>query len=238
VTITAGVDVPGIAPGSQLNGLRQIAEAMCERHRTIGSGNGDAVQVARFHANVPDERRLTRDMSPAEIQARLDSFNRTPDGIVAAGGLCAPVNNYYEQFVIADAARPVRNALANFQADRGGIRYNPPPKLSSLTSGVGSVTAAQDASNATKTAFAVTCSSAVEVDVFAVYTSLLFGNFGARAFPEYVEGWIKLALAAAARKAETLLLDGISAASTTVTLAGLVGAGREVFARLGQVAAG
>lgn len=239
VTITAAVDIPGIAPGQKLNGLRQVAEAMCERFRTIGTGNGDAVQVARFNTNVSENRRLTRDMSPAEIQSRIESFDTSPEGITAAGGLCAPVNSYYEQMIIADASRPVKAALANFIADRGGIRYNAPPTLASVTSGVARITAAQDlAGSPTKTPFAVTCPGITEVDIASIYTSLLFGNIGARAYPEYVEGWIKLGLAKAARVAETALLDGIAAASSTVTTAGLVGAGREVFARLGQVAAG
>jgi hypothetical protein len=239
VTITAAVDVPGMAPGQKLNDLRQVAEAMCERFRTIGTGNGDAVQVARFTNNYSENRRLTRDMSPEQIQSRLDSFDKTPQGITAAGGLCAPVNNYYEQMVIADAARPVKDALASFQADRGGIRYNAPPTLASVTGGVARITAAQDlAGSPTKTAFAVTCPGITEVDIASIYTSLLFGNIGARAYPEYVEAWIKLGLAKAARTAETALLDGISSASTQVTTAGLVGAGRELFARLGQVAAG
>jgi len=239
VTITAAVDVPGMAPGQKLTDLRQVAVAMCERFRTIGTGNGDAVQVARFTNTYQENRQLTPDMSPAQIQARLDSFDRTPQGITAAGGLCAPVNNYYEQMVIADSARPVKDSLAGFQAYRGGIRYNAPPTLASITGGVARITAAQDlAGSPTKTAFAVTCPGITEVDIASIYTSLLFGNIGARAYPEYVEAWIKLGLAKSARVAETALLDGISAASTQVTAAGLVGAGRELFARLGQVAAG
>ena len=52
VTITAAVDVPGLRAGQELSGIRQVAEAMCERFRTIGTGNGDAVQVARFNSHV------------------------------------------------------------------------------------------------------------------------------------------------------------------------------------------
>lgn len=236
--LTASAEFGGVSAGAELPSLRKVAELMIQRQRRLGTGNDDDVQIARFELNLPDDRRIDMSTMSLEQQTeRINSFSRDPQSITAAGGLCAPVNNYYEQYVISDSARPVRDALANFQADRGGIRYNPPPTLASLTSGIGTVTAAQDASNTTKGVFTVTCPSIVEVDVAAVYNQLQFGNFGARAFPEQVEAWIKLALAAQAREAEKLLLDGIAAASTSVTSAGLVGAGRELFVRLAQAAA-
>lgn len=241
VSIVASADVPGITAGAPVTSTRQIAELMIDRQRTLGRGNEDNVPVVSFSLEMPQDRHLSSHLSSEELLNRLSSFDTTPTSITAAGGLCAPVNNYYAQMVIAGAERPVRDALANFTADRGGIRYVPPPKLSSITSGVGTVTAAQDlagGSPATKSCFTVTCNTITEVDITAVYNCLTFGNFGARAFPEQVEAWVQLALALQARTAEQLLLDGIAAASTSVTTAGLVGAGREVLARLGQAAAG
>lgn len=248
-TITAGADLRGIRPGQRFESMRSIAEAMSERHRYLGKGEADdRVPVAHFELAIPEARRLTSDMSwretlraigvaePVVAAATGQAYNA--QGIQAAGGLCAPTAGYYEQMVVAEAMRPVRDALANFGADRGGIRFNPPPHLADITSGVAVQTAAQDAAGTpSKGCFHIGCNSIQEVVIDAIYSCLEFGNFGARTFPEAVEAWTRLALALHARVAETHLLDGIAAASTAVTSAGLVGGAREVVARLGQAGA-
>lgn len=311
VSITASADVPGYSPGQRLNSIADIARAMIERHHNLGAGRGgpeDRVPVVRFTLDQPVDRRLDSQMSVRQVQETIGRFARNGTALTAAGGLCAPTEGYYDQLVIAEAMRPVRDFLPNFGADRGGIRFNPPPKLSQITQGVGTVTVAQDAGGvvvadgattsgsatvtsataaftaadigrtisgagipagstitavgsatsitisqlATATAtgvsitigrgskatFTVTCPSIVEVLVQAIYTSIQFGNFLGRSFPEQVEAWTRLAAALGARVAETALLDGIAANSTAVTAAGLVGAGREVLVRTGQAAMG
>lgn len=237
-SIIAAADVPNTAAGSTVRSSRQLAEMMVERHRTMGRGNGDNVPVATFQLNTDNRRHLGYDDN---VYDRMAEFNQTPQGILAAGGLCAPTASYYRQMILSEADRPVRDALANFTADRGGIRYNPPPTLADVAAGtpaaVGIVTAAQDAANAQKTCFTVNCNAPVEVTINAIYNCLTFGNFGARAFPEQVQAWQDLALAWQARLAETMLLDGIAAGSTTVTAQGLVGAAREILAILGRASA-
>ena len=235
MSITAAAGIPNVNAGAKVKNLREAATLMLARQRNLGRGtDGDDVPVIQFNLDMERDRRLGRE---TDVLEQIKKFNTAPDAITAAGGLCAPVDNYYNQAVIAQAARPVRDALANFTADRGGIRFNPPPQMASITSGVGTVTAAQDGSNATKSCFTVTCPSIQEVDITAIYNCLTFGNFGARTFPEQVEAWTELALAVQARLAESYLLNGISLASTTVTTGSNVGAGRELFARYGQVAA-
>lgn len=310
VSITASADVPGYSPGQRLNSIADIARAMIERHHNLGSGRGgpeDRVPVVRFTLDHPEDRVLSSQMSVKQIQDAIGKFTSNGAALTAAGGLCAPTEGYYDQLVIAQAARPVRDFLPNFGADRGGIRFNPPPKLSAITQGFGVVTAATDASGVTftdgvlnsttlvtsataaftqadvgrtitgtgipagttitavasatnatmsqaatatassvsitigrgsKATFVVTCPSIVEVVVSAIYSSIQFGNFLGRSFPEQVEAWTSLMAAVAARTAETMLLDGIAANSTAVTSAGLVGAGREILVRTGQAAMG
>lgn len=242
VSLVASSSLDGIRAGSTVKNLKQAAEMLVEKDRRLRNSAAEGnVPVVSFNLNLPESRHLSSRESGEQTMERINSFDHSPQVIQAAGGLCAPVNSYYGQTVIADSGRPVRDALANFSADRGGIRFNPPPKLAQITSGVGIVTAAQDLAGgapATKNCFTVTCPPATQVDVAAVYNCLTFGNFGARAFPEQVEAWSQLALALQARTAEQMLLDAIAAASTTVTTVGLVGAGRELFARYGQAAAG
>lgn len=311
VTITASADVPGYAPGQRITDVAGIARALIERHHNLGTGRGapeDRVPVVRFTLDTPADRNLSSQMSPRQVQEAISRFAVSGQALTAAGGLCAPTEGYYDQLVIAETARPVRDFLPNFGADRGGIRFNPPPKLSQITQGVGVVTAAQDSAGVTfadgsstsgsvtytsataaftqadvgrtivgtniplgatiagvtnattislsvpatatgsslsftvgrgsKATFTVTCPAIVETLVQAIYTSIQFGNFLGRSFPEQVEAWVSLAAALAARVAETALLDGIAANSTAVTSAGLVGAAREVLARMGQAAMG
>jgi len=313
VRITSAPDVPGYAMGQPFNGLGDIAAAMVARRQNLaflpdgGAGDGDKLLVARFTLDIPEERQLSPHASGDHNMVKVERFTKDP-ALVAAGGLCAPVAGYYDQLIIAEAIRPVRDALPTFGAERGGIRFNPPPTLSQVTQGVGIVTAAQDSGGnsfadgattsgsatvtsataaftaadvgrtisgagipagatitavgsatsvtmsalATATAtgvtitigrgskatFIATCPATVEVDAVAIYSSVQFGNWTDRTFPEQVEAWMKTVAAVWARTADQALLDGIAAGSIATTCAGLVGGGREVLARLGQAASG
>ncbi len=250
VTVTAGADLDGHRAGARFGNLREIAEAMSQRHQYLGKGmNDDRFVVAHFNLNLPESRKLSDQMSwretmrvIGEAEAVVAAATGQPyslKSLAAAGGLCAPTAGYYEQMVVAEAMRPVRDACANYGADRGGIRFNPPPHLADITSGVAVQTAAQDlAGSPSKGCFHIGCNTIQEVTIDAIYNCLEFGNFGARTFPEAVEAWTRLAMSLQARVAETHLLDGIAANSTAVTSAGLVGAAKELVARLAQAAAG
>ncbi len=132
----------------------------------------------------------------------------------------------------------MRGALAAFNADRGGIRAARPASLSAITTGVGLISAADDAAGGTfavKTCQIVDCPEFVETDVAAIYHCLQFGNLGARTFPERVAQFNSLVLAAQARLAESALLSGIDSVSTQVS-AGALGLGATA-ALLGQILA-
>ena len=142
------------------------------------------------------------------------------EALTASGGICAPVTPYYQLAFISTMERPVRDSLVGFIADRGGIRYAPPPYLEQITTGVGIVTAAQDAaggSAGTKTCQTLICPDFVEVDVDSIFHCFTGGNLGQRAFPEQASQFSSLILAQHARVAETNLLNKIKAGSTAVT---------------------
>lgn len=50
-------------------------------------------------------------------------------GLVASGGLCAPVSPYYALTDLS-TGRPIRDALPRLAAQRGGVRYETPEALS------------------------------------------------------------------------------------------------------------
>lgn len=239
-TITAAADIPGVPMGAPMS-RRQLAEAMISRSRLIGQGTqpDDRVPVATFNIDRGDDRTLSAGDYSAENDRKIRLYvEEREDTIVAAGGLCAPVDNRYEQMVISESWRPVFGGpVPSFTTQRGGLKQVPPPSLGDITSGVATITAAADLAGATgavKACFSVTCATATEDDIEADYVCIEFGNFGARTFPEQVEAWMELAAAAHARLGEGNRLTDIKAKSQAATAAGLVGAGREILTRLEQ----
>lgn len=241
--LTAGADVQGFAIGQTLT-QRQVAEAMIRRSRDLGAGRGgpdDKVHVASFTIDRGDARTLSAGDYSTENDRKIREYREErEDTIVAAGGLCAPVDNRYEQMVVSQAWRPVMGGpVPTFTTARGGLKQVPPPSLADITAGVATVTAAADltgGTGATKPCFTVTCANSTEDDIEADYVCMQFGNFGARTFPEQVEAWMQLAAAAHARLAEGNRLTDIKTKSVATTAAGLVGAGREILTRLEQQA--
>jgi len=243
VSITAAADIPGVALGQELASVDDIARAMIARHRNIGRPAGDVfekVPVATIRREYDDAATLRDDAQAnwAKIQSVV-----SPKALAASGGLCAPVTPYYEQMNITTAIRPVRDSLPRFNADRGGIAFNPPQSLADLSgsAAVGHVTAANDkigGTSAAKTCLHVTCEEAHEVDVDILFRCIQFGNLGARAWPEQVANFTALAIAAQSQLAEVFILDGIANGSTAVTGAAVGGAANTLLGQILTAAAG
>jgi len=254
VALTAAAEGLGFSLGADLPDEMSIAEMMVRRRGQFGHSipegtHGDQIPIARadWSSLYPPERMLSAEDSEsnfAKVAAvtasgeieKAFADRRQDNSLVATGGLCAPVTPYYQLQMLSVANRPVRAALPAFNADRGGIRYARPATLASITTAVGVKTAAQDAaggSSAQKTCQVVDCPPFQETDVEIIFHCLQFGNLGARTFPERVAQWNALVLAAHARTAETVLLDGIDAASTQVTASdnGLLGASSNLLSQ-------
>lgn len=215
--LTAAADIAGIPSGAEFASRTELAQAFMRKHRAIAGtqgGSGDRFAVAQLSWEYPEDRRLSEDpgVNSERIAALLN-----PRSLVASGGLCAPVQPYYEQLVISAADRPVRDALASFQATRGGITFMPPLTLANLAGAVGVHTNQNDIDGTTKNVTTVACGTAQTVDVEAITDIIKFGNLGARTFPERVAAAIELARANWARTAERELLGAISTGSTAVT---------------------
>lgn len=246
--LVASAGLEGFRPNQELDRLA-LAEAMISKLRSrtaMPHGMRDDVIIASAHYGdrFPEELRLKNDGTDTrKISAVIDAwreFAGTKDAIVASGGLCAPVTPYYELMNVAVAERPVRDALANFNAVRGGLQFAAPPVIGDVT-GVGIKTADQDAAGgttATKTCQVVDCPDFSTVELSMVYHCLQFGNLNARAFPEMIADYNDLVMAAHARVAETALLDGIASASTAVTQAAVYGATSTIIQGILDAAAG
>lgn len=244
VTITAGADIPGIAMGSELPDLKSVAQALLDRKKAMGrtsGGDGEYALVASIKTEFPEDRFLNSsdfDGNAAKIEAVVN-----PTVIVAAGGFLAPVPVRYELFGLGDTDRPVKESLAVFGADRGGLRYITPPVLTDLNGSVSLWTVEDDILALTddtkvKPCIRVAAGAEVTVNVEAIPLCLTFGNMGARAYPELVERHTQLGMIWHARVAETRLLTRIGSLSTNVTGGAQLGAVRDILVQVDKASAG
>lgn len=210
-------------------GRKELATALIEAHRLNPSGRTVAASAEAFY---PEDRRLTvrgAEENGAKIAAVTPNLYgpERREALVATGGLCAPFVPIYDLPIIASAARPVKDGLAAFQAERGGISFPTPLGLPDVEAGVTVVTAANDelgGTFATKACVTIDCDPYTDVPVEAIAACVTWGNFNARAWPERVENVAELLAAAHARAAEIELLDAIGAGSTATTDAMVYGA--------------
>lgn len=245
VVITAGADLPGITAGSELSSLSEVAQALLSRKHGMGrtsGGDGEQHTVATFSTTFPEARSLNSN----DIEGNRAKINAvvSPEAIVAAGGLTAPVETSYDIFELGETSvRPVRDALAVFGADRGGLRFMTPPVLKDLEGAVSVWTMQDDidastpeAPNPVKPCLRVAAGVEVTVYTDAIPLCLTFGNLSSRAYPELVERHTQLGMVQHARFAETRLLTRIGALSTQVTAAAELGAARDIFVQIEQAA--
>ena len=232
LAFVASAEIPGFKPGQRLETKVDIATAMLRARDSMvstpaGFRQNAIVASLDWSGSYPEDRRLPDrdvDINGFATMDKIANVTRPNGNLVAAGGVCAPVTPYYGQQFIATLDRPVRDALVSFNADRGGIRYNPPIGIATITGSdaIGIITEAEDAEGGTfaaKSCLTVECVAATEVDVDIIFHCVTWSNLTARTFPERVAQFNDTVMAGWARLAETNLLDGIKTASTNVTQA-------------------
>lgn len=240
-TVTAGAGLPNISAGIEFRDRMQVNESFVKKLDAVSrskGGDGEQITIATITASVGEDRFLDGDGGGADM-AKIDAIVR-PEAITASGGYCAPLETRYDLFGTGSTARPVRDALAGFQAKRGGIRFSAAPKIADFSGALGLWTAANDAnptSPTEKPCMEVECAPEVTATIDAITLCLKFGNLMTRAYPELVDRNNQLALVAHARFAERTLLDKMTALSTSVTSAFKLGAARDFLNAIGRAAA-
>jgi hypothetical protein len=255
MTITAGADIPGTSAGTKLNDMYGVAEAFTKRLHTlrhVHGGDGEQHIVASLQFDFPEDRHL----GTSDPQENTDKVFKvtSPEALTAAAGICLPLETRYDLGCdVGVTDRPVRDALARFGADRGGIRYFSAPVLTDSAAATGFWRGDSDGANwhtygpdrttATSPADAkpcleVQCTAERTAYIEAITLCLTFNNLTTRTFPELVQRHNELALVAHARIAENALLAQIEAGSTAITAqTQIIGAAREIFNLLGRAVA-
>jgi len=233
LTITAGADIPGYGAGSTLTDMLDVAKAFSKRLHTLrgvtAGGSGEQYTIATMNFDYPEARRLSGD-DPSNW-AKIQDVVSLP-ALTAAAGICAPLTTIYDVNTVGITDRPIRDALARFNADRGGVRLFGTPTLDPDATGIWNTSGA-----ATKTCGDANCAEPVEVMVDAVYSCLKFSNFTNRFFPEMIKANTDLALIAHAKLAEINLLQQVQAGSIKVTTAGNgAGVARSLLTTVSQAA--
>ena len=245
VAITAGADIPGVTAGSNFNTMSDVAEAFSKRlHglRRVSGGDGEQHIVASFSTQYPEALQLGTNAE--ENWAKIQEV-ASPAAMIASGGYQSPYATRYDVFAVGTNARPVRDALPAFQADRGGIRFIQPPVLSDYGNAVGVWTTALDTayvtnsyvSSATKSNLVVTPATETTAVADAVTLQLQFGNLQTRAYPELIARHNELGLIQHAREAEENLLSKLTSGSTAVTTTSVLGLAADFMLQVGRAAA-
>lgn len=187
------------------------------------SGVEEKFRIAHATYNFPEDRIL----DPSDWSVNREKIAAVvPDGVpgmyglVASGGLCAPLTPFYDMPNFASQARPVRDALPSFQADRGGVNVPEATVIGDITSAITTIEEADDALGgtfATKSCQDLTCPAYSETAITIISHCREYGNLNARAWPEKIAHENDLTMAAHARTAETYLLDRIKTLSVNVT---------------------
>lgn len=226
--VFAGAEIPGYGAGHEFTSGEDFGKALAKRINTLRGlpgGSGEKVLVASIERDTPADRVLDSN----DPKANWDKIQEVihPDAITAAGGCCAPLVTRYDLFDCGGVTdRPVKDALAGFRADRGGIRFYRGPALADVNGALGFWTCADDEaadpedSGTWKVCARIDCPPEETAELQAITLCLTFGVLQTRIFPEVAVANNKLALVAQARLGDSALLAQIKAGSTRLTDSG------------------
>jgi hypothetical protein len=222
----------------------QLFTAFHDKVRAVSSlrhtgSRAERYNVTTIRAEYPEARTLTAAGGDYAAMDKINAVVREAQRLHAsdnaqaltAAGLCAPLDNDYDIEVIGDDDRPVRDALARFQVDRGGVQWRPSIDGVSQTGGIGTWTEANDQASplVPKTCVEIACPTLSEAQVEAIYQCLTFSNMSTRFDPEFMAAVIRAQRIAHARYAENKLLTALTTGSKVVYSTQILGAARDAL---------
>lgn len=264
ISLTAAGDVQGVSAGQTMSptivaGAMQAKAAAIAVSPSNGRwpvGHMDWLDGYKAENRFLDEedsaavntRKINAVVAAAQEQTResLDRIIWETDpsrlaALVAAGGLCAPVNVRYEIFTVGTTARPLRDSLTRFGATRGGIRFNSPPTLQGDIAGTSAVNIYTEEADTNSTGYpkgclTVGCGADNEVTVDAITLCMIVGNYNRMFFGENFTAWWGLGRVQHARVAEDKAWDALDTLSTNVGAGEGLGASVDTLAQIERAA--
>jgi hypothetical protein len=224
-TLVAANNIPGVVDGRELTSWRDFATAFTSRTRTYpAAGASNRVlqhPIAEIHRSYPAEFTITEGMSEADMHQALvraaDETRLDGGSLVAANGWCSPSETLYGTClqISTDGLLNLPEVIAR----RGGIRHNQGIEFDTIFGtgqGFNILTEAQVIADVTKTCVEIPCPPFVDdrldVSVLCLTGSILQN----RAYPEFVETFVRGALATFAHFVNRSVIAQIVAGSTAV----------------------
>ncbi len=249
-TIIASGATKTAKTGDVLPNIAALANVLTEtkgRVRNTAMSNGERDYVASIRLEDNDDLHLYGADLPGNSR-KIENYitaSANPEAITAAGGLYHDIANYDDIFEYdANVARPVKDALPNFRAEQGGIRYYSPTLLKDLEGAASiwtiedDIAAAKDGTTLEKPALRITAGKPIEAFVAAIPLILTFGNIGNQFYPELAERHVRIGMQLHARVAEQHLLTRIATMSTWVNTTQKLGFARDLFVSVETAASG
>jgi hypothetical protein len=247
IRVLAASALPTKQYGEEFTSKTDLAEVMATKlsrmDRREGSNRVTVASAEWGHLYGPERHLLfdgEGDAAKLDAGFAIASRRTSLAPLAASGGVPLPTNVDYAEDTWAVADRPVRAGLDPYAVDRGGLLYRQPPDLAALASATTIWTNANDidpTDPTTKPVLQITSPDTTQVYISAVPTRLGFGNLMGQFDPETIAANTDLAIAAAARIAETNLINSIFAFATGVTTSQVMGAARDLFQAIVKVAA-
>jgi hypothetical protein len=130
LAVTAGVDIPGVARGSDLVSLDDLVAAVQRTAKGMPITR-DGQGQERLVASIRNEFEHTVDdrTSPAQVEELLNHLRRPEkmEALLAGGGWCAPSEIRYEFFNVSDVSGLID--LPTVGITRGGLRFPVSPTI-------------------------------------------------------------------------------------------------------------
>lgn len=236
LAVTASVDIPGVAHGSNLTGIDALTEVVSRKAKSmpVTRGNPNNQLVASVRNDF--EHTLDERSSPAQVKELFD-YLTSPEkqqALVAGGGWCAPSEIRYDFFNIACSSGLID--LPTVGVTRGGIQFPVSPSLAdtvnSIAFGGFAVTFNGDSvpwlwtedddiaaatGSPTKPCVRVPCPTFDEERLELYGICLTAGNLADSAYPEATQNMIQLLMAAHEHAINARILSLMVAASSAVT---------------------
>lgn len=233
-SMVASADIDGFSVGQSLDTLDAVAMAFDARFRGMPQSRvTEAVTrkygVAQIRKKTDVATHITRKMSgeqaTAAIEAAALNMDRFDDGIVAAGGWCAPSTTVYNLPGLETISGIL--SMPEVTIEHGGISFTKGPDYATVYADSDSgfiQTETQAEAGTTKPLYDVECPDFSEVRLDAIGFGLRAGILTNAAWPELIKRYEQILITAHAHKVNASKIARIVTLLGSAVTAGAVGA--------------